>query len=262
MPLNQDLPVPDPASVAFVYNGHDITFDDKRFVCVTDMWRAAGSIPGREFKKWRSYQGANFIDSLAQNLKVRRADLTRSVTGRPPWAGTWGHWQIALAYAKHLSPEFHRFVNEAFREWNEERVNPDLKVQRAVDGYRRRGWDDQRITARIEGVVQRKLFTDTLQAHGVAGRGYAICTDAINREVLGGTAKEVKLTRGLPAKAETRDHLEGYELAGIRFAEAMASKRITDGCAHGNGPCCNVCREAGHAVGMAMAKMGLAPIGT
>ena len=29
--------------------------------------------------------------------------------------------------------EFHRFVNEAFREWAEEKANPDLKAERAID---------------------------------------------------------------------------------------------------------------------------------
>ena len=262
MSENQDLPIPDQSRIAFVYNGQTVTFDENRFIDVTQMWRASGSPPMKKFAEWRRYSGATFITDLAKEHRVGIAHLIRVTRGggsNP--SSTSAHWQVALAYAKYLSNEFHRFVNEAFREWAEEKANPDLKVDRAVDGYRRKGWDDQRIAARVDGVVQRKLFTDTLKVHGVQGSGYALCTDAINKEVLGGSAKEIKLSRGVPAKAVTRDHLETYELAGIRFAEAMASKRMTEGCTHGSGPCCKVCREAGEAVGSAMVKMGLAPVG-
>jgi hypothetical protein len=178
-------------------------------------------------------------------------------TGTDPGA-TWAHWQIALAYAKYLSHEFHRFVNEAFREWAEEKADPELKARRAVEAYRRRGKDDGWILARMEGVVQRDRFTKALKENGVEGPGYAVCSDAINRAVLGGSARQIKRARGASEKARTRDHLDSLELAALRFVEAMVERRIcTTTTAKGNDACRRVCREAGVATQQAMASMEL-----
>src|SRR5262249_49670413 len=154
---------------------------------------------------------------------IRASRKTRTDLGT-----TWAHWQIALAYAKYLSHEFHRFVNEAFREWAEEQADPDLKARRAIAGYRRRGKDDRWILARLDGIVQRRRFTDALKAYGVQGAGFARCTDGINKAVLGRSARQIKRARGVPPSARTRDQLDAVELAAIRFAEAMAEERIGD----------------------------------
>jgi hypothetical protein len=181
-----------------------------------------------------------------------------TVGGGPKPSATWAHWQVALAYAKYLSNEFHRFVNEAFREWAEEQADPDLKARRAIEGYRRRGKDDGWILARLDGIVQRRRFTETLKDHGVQGAGFAICTDGINKEVLGHSARQLKRARGVPAGARTRDQLGALELAALRFAEAMAEERMGDDHVRGNAACGRLCREAGTATRRAMDSMGLA----
>lgn len=143
--------------------------------------------------------------------------------------GTWAHWQIALAYAKYLSNEFHRFVNEASREWAEEQADPDLKARRAVAGYRRRGKDDRWILGHLEWIVRRHRLADTLKEHGAEGVGYARCTDAINRGVLGGTARKIKLARAGRAG----------------FAAARAVCHVQDGYLHGHGLRYAILRDAG-----------------
>ena len=49
---------------------------------------------------------------MAEKEKVRGADLLSKTYGRN--GETFAHWQIALAYAKYLSPELHMAVNEVF----------------------------------------------------------------------------------------------------------------------------------------------------
>ena len=254
MPENSGLPAPQ--GIAFHYQGHEVRYDENKFIDVTEMWRSVESPENKKFKDWKRKDGASFISDLSKDRKVPVGHLYKFTPGKH--GGSWAHWQIAIAYAKYLSNDFHRFVNEAFREWAEENANPDLKITRGVEGYKRLGWDARRIEARIGGLVQRHLFTDMLKEHGVAGRGYAICTDAINREVLGASANQIRLARGLSPNAPVRDALETEELAAIGFAEAMARKKIDGDCAHGNGECCEVCRQSGQAVYAAMAAMGLA----
>lgn len=246
-----------PVRVAFSYNGTEVTRDETNKVNLTAMWVASGSPKNQDPRQWQRKEGAGFIASLARSLDVPTGHIARSDKGGKGGGGTtWAHWQAALAYAKYLSHDFHRFVNEAFREWAEEKANPDLKATRAVDGYRARGWDDKHILSRLEGIVQRRGFTDTLKDHDVKGVGYAHCTDTINIQVLGATAREVKIARGLSVSAKTRDHLESHELAALRFAEALAERSIKNECAHGNGQCCDVCRRSGEAVKTAMRMMG------
>jgi hypothetical protein len=51
---------------------------------------------------------------LAESLNVGISHLWNSEPGRHNGA-TWAHWQIGLAYAKYLSPEFHAWCNEVVR---------------------------------------------------------------------------------------------------------------------------------------------------
>lgn len=48
----------------------------------------------------------SFISLIAANLKQPEMAVWHAQRGRHG-SGTWAHWQIALAYAKYLSPEFH-----------------------------------------------------------------------------------------------------------------------------------------------------------
>lgn len=260
MSSTPDLPARRPSALAFIYNGHEVKYDDRRLIDVTAMWKAVGSPKDREFWQWKRKSGASFIKDLASALDLPTGHIqrtTRGGSGVGGSGGSWAHWQIALAYAKYLSNEFHRFVNEAFREWVEEKADPGLKIDRGVDGYRKQGRTEKWIGARVDGIVKRNYLTDTLQRHGVQGIGFAKCTDAINRGVLGGSAKEIKLSRGLPAKARTRDNLTSLELGALKFAEMMAEEKVEEGRVRGDSQCTDVCTQAGEATYQAMAAMGL-----
>jgi hypothetical protein len=161
-----------------------------------------------------------------------------------------------LAYAEHLSTDVHRRVHEGFREWVEEEANPDLKAVRAIEGYRRRGKDDAWIAARLDGLVRRGQLTDDLKAHGVEGAGYAICTDAINQEVLGMSAREIKQSLGLAKSASVRDRLSEGDLDDLRIAEVAARRRVNGQQARGNLACARACREAAAATRKFLDSMG------
>jgi hypothetical protein len=126
--------------VAFVYNGYEVCFDEQRFIDVTQMWRAHGSPPNRRFADWvRTREGLDFVEDLRKSKGHKESSHsgycppTHLYTTTPGFSPTtYAHWQIALAYAKYLSPEFHRYVNTAFKEWAEEKANPDLKVVQAI----------------------------------------------------------------------------------------------------------------------------------
>lgn len=243
-----DLPAV--ADVAFVYEGVRVTINERRLVNMTEMWEAAGRPANRDPRQWRRKEGAEFVRDLATSLNVPVGHIF--VTHRGRGGATWAHWQAALAYAAYLSPRFHRFVNEVFREWTEEASDPDLKVERAIEAYRRRGRDDAWIADRIEGICRRKALTATLAEHNCRKTGdenpYAEATRAISLRVLGATPRELKQARGLPPAARTRDALDRHELIRLQFAESEAQRLIVQTGALGNHECVDCCRRAGEAV--------------
>lgn len=99
-------------------------------VSLTDMWRAAGSEPRNKPAEWyRTDMGRAFIAFVADNLKSGETHLWQTRLGRN--GGTWAHWQIAMAYAKFLSPQFHMWANTVIRERMEGGANraPELDLR-------------------------------------------------------------------------------------------------------------------------------------
>jgi hypothetical protein len=98
-------------SVKLVYSGHDIR-DRNEMLSLTDMWRATKSEPNRCPIDWIRKEGAPFIEFITHELKVTHGHFEpiQSLRGGSE-PGTWAHWQIAMAYAKYLSPEFYAWYN-------------------------------------------------------------------------------------------------------------------------------------------------------
>lgn len=91
--------------------------DDAEFLCLTDMWRAAGSDESRRPVEWlRSARGEEFVQFVRENLKVgdSHVEILRTIRGGTEPA-TWAHWQLGMAYAQYLSPEFHAWCNDVVR---------------------------------------------------------------------------------------------------------------------------------------------------
>lgn len=246
-------------SVAFNYGGVDVLFDDARLLSLTDMWKAEGSPKNKAPKDWLATdQGKGFVDHLSKNLNVATNHIWKGRRGKH-LGGTWAHWQIALAYAKYLSHEFHRQANEALREFAREAADPGLKAERAITGYQRQGYDLAWIERRFSGKVNRKAMTSTMADHNSKRIGqdnpFAEGTRSISLAVLGKTPKEIRAEKGLSDSARTRDYLSTEELISIEWAEIQARKLMINEAADGNAECVDACRRAGRAVKLALASL-------
>jgi len=236
--------------LAFSYNGVDFTFDDRRFINLTAMWKAAGSETSKDPRQWRRKEGSGFIADLAKNLNVPLGHIIVGERGKG--GATWAHWQISVAYAKYLSHEFHRFVNEAFREWAEEKADPGLKIERGIDAYLKHGKEVEWIERRFKGITARKALCSTMADHNCKIRGndnpYAEITRAISLKILGKTPSEIREEKGLAKSAATRDALDESELLSIEWAEVQARKLIKTEAADGNVECVDAGRRAASAI--------------
>lgn len=243
--------------IAFSYNGVDFPFDDRQFINLTAMWKAAGSPANQDPRQWRRKEGAGFIADLAKSLDVPVGHIAKSTKGGKGGGGdTWAHWQASVAYAKYLSHEFHRLVNEAFRQFVKEEADPGLKLDRAITAYQRQGKDLDWIGRRLKGVVARKALCSTMADHNCKVRGcdnpFAEITRTITLQVLGKTPKEIREDKGLAKSAPTRDSLDEEQLISIEWAEIQARKLIKAEAADGNIECVDAGRRAGKAIKTAL----------
>ena len=134
-----------------------------------------------------------------------------------------------------------------FRKWAAGIIaDPDKALDHAVLKFKRMGWSDQRIKARLEGKVARYRLTDTLKNHGVTHPlEYARCTDAVNVELFGQTAKQLKASRYVKA---TRDGLDDVELAALTLAELKSGRTIEQSEAWGADQCEEICSDVARKV--------------
>ena len=94
----------------------------------------------------------------------------------------------------------------------DETFDPSLAVQRAIDTYRAKGYDEDWIIKRIKGIQDRKKLTEVWKDNGVDSNvEYAILTNDIYREWSGMTAKEYKEFKGL-RKESLRDNMSDIEV--------------------------------------------------
>ena len=95
----------------------------------------------------------------------------------------------------------------------DEVFDPSITIQRAIDTYRAKGYDEDWIIKRIKGIQDRKKLTDVWNSNGITEEvEYAILTNEIYKEWSGFTAKQYKQHKGL-RKESLRDNMTDIEVA-------------------------------------------------
>ena len=95
----------------------------------------------------------------------------------------------------------------------DEVFEPSITIQRAIDTYRAKGYDEDWIIKRIKGIQDRKKLTDVWNSNGITEEvEYAILTNEIYKEWSGFTAKQYKQHKGL-RKESLRDNMTDIEVA-------------------------------------------------
>jgi|SRR3972149_253319 len=243
--------------IAISYRGHNflLKISHGQEVNLTDLWKAVGAPKGKETWNWLEQDGTRqFVEVFCDSLNLPQKEVLRTARGKG--GGTWAHWQIALAYAKYLSPKLHLAVNQVFKERLEEERDPELGVARArerqIKVYQKQGKSPEWIQARLNGIEQRNSFTSSLARHGVDRDGFPLCTDATYRGVLGGSSRRLKEKHGLEEDANLRDSLTKVGSIAVALSEAIAEERIEQEDHYGNSACARVCEQSGRSVRKAL----------
>ncbi|MDR7124072.1 KilA-N domain-containing protein [Pseudotabrizicola sp. 4114] len=226
-------------TTAMVIRGRKIATDINGLVSLTDIHSASGFSKNRTPGDWLGLQTTT--QRILRVLKLNtgksgnwtKTDYrTATYAKRGAGGGTFADPRLALDYAEYLNPALAIEVKEVFLRYKS--ADPTL-----ADEVLQRATDEQNEWAatRALGRVKRNEFTEALKQHNVSGFGYGNCTNAVYKEVLGGTSKAVLKARDLPEKTNLRDKMSKDELVYVMMAETLARQRIEDEKPTGNTPC-------------------------
>jgi hypothetical protein len=209
-----------------VIRGRIIQVDDKGFVCLNDIWRAAGFSKNQSPSHWT-------VLGITEKLIVALLDRNAKQNGisnynpksviyakRGQGGGTYADVRLALKYAEYLNPKLALEVAEVFVRYKaaDPTLADDILERASAEANE---WAGKRALAR----AGRRPFTDTLKRHGVrVPIDYARCTDAVYIGLFRKTARQLKTVK--QANASLRDAMDAVELTVVATGEALARERI------------------------------------
>ena len=175
-------------------------------------------------KKRMSEEEKSELSTICRQLKLKAPDGKMRLTDV---ADMQGIFRIIQSVPSPKAEPFKMWLAEVGKERIDEIIDPELTIDRALEGYARKGYSREWINQRLQAVQVRKELTDTWQDHGVkAGNEYAILTNEISKAWSGMTTREYKDFKGLK-KENLRDNISTTELILNMLAET-ATKDIAE----------------------------------
>lgn len=226
--------------------GRPVRVDPQGRVSLNDIHQAGGFSKNYKPSDWGALASTrDLIAITAQKSSGKSGTLSKNDVlsvycvkmGRG--GGIWAHPNLALAYAKYLSPALHYEVNEVFLRYKA----ADATL---ADDVLARGTKEDNEWAGVRALSRSKRteYTKTLQDHGVAGSGYGSCTNAIYVGLFDKDANSLKKAKGLKPSANLRDKMSTDELVFTMAAETLAKNRIDYEDARGNEECRKASRRS------------------
>ena len=175
-------------------------------------------------KKRMSEEERSELSTFCRQLKLKSTD---GKSYKTDVADMQGIFRIIQSVPSPKAEPFKMGLAEVGKERIDEIIDPELTIDRALEGYARKGYSREWINQRLQAIQVRKELTDTWQDHGVkAGNEYAILTNEISKAWSGMTTREYKDFKGLK-KENLRDNMSTTELILNMLAET-ATKDIAE----------------------------------
>lgn len=175
-------------------------------------------------KKRMSEEERSELSTFCRQLKLKSTD---GKSYKTDVADMQGIFRIIQSVPSPKAEPFKMWLAEVGKERIDEIIDPELTIDRALEGYARKGYSREWINQRLQAIQVRKELTDTWQDHGVkGGNEYAILTNEISKAWSGMTTREYKDFKGLK-KENLRDNMSTTELILNMLAET-ATKDIAE----------------------------------
>jgi len=175
-------------------------------------------------KKRMSEEERSELSTFCRQLKLKSTD---GKSYKTDVADMQGIFRIIQSVPSPKAEPFKMWLAEVGKERIDEIIDPELTIDRALEGYARKGYSREWINQRLQAIQVRKELIDTWQDHGVkAGNEYAVLTNEISKAWSGMTTREYKDFKGLK-KENLRDNMSTTELILNMLAET-ATKDIAE----------------------------------
>lgn len=175
-------------------------------------------------KKRMSEEERSELSTFCRQLKLKSTD---GKSYKTDVADMQGIFRIIQSVPSPKAEPFKMWLAEVGKERIDEIIDPELTIDRALEGYARKGYSREWINQRLQDIQVRKELTDTWQDHGVkTGNEYAILTNEISKAWSGMTTREYKDFKGLK-KENLRDNMSTTVLILNMLAET-ATKDIAE----------------------------------
>ena len=148
---------------------------------------------------------------------------------------------------------------EPFKMWlanlGSERIDevfdPEIAIKRAINYYRKRGYSDKWIEARLKGILDRNKLTDIWKEGGITENyEYGILTNEIYKEWSGMKANEYKAYKGI-RKESLRDNMSDIEVALTDLGEIATRELAKEHKPYGLEQNKKIAKMGGHAAKVA-----------
>ena len=188
--------------------------EEKYYISVVDIVRVlVDSKEPRKYWNWlknKLKKEEEFeTSSITRQLKLKASDGKYRMTDV---VDIEGMFRIIESVPSKNAEPIKQWLAKLGKERIDEVFDPSIAVQRAIDLYRAKGYDEAWITRRVKGIQDRKSLTDVWKDSGITEpKEYAILTNEIYKEWSNMTAKEYREFKGL-RKESLRDNMSRMEV--------------------------------------------------
>ncbi len=177
------------------------------------------NIPKRywsDLKRKLTEEGSQLYENIVQ-LKIKSQKDGKSYL--TDTLDTKGILRLIESIPSPKAEPFKLWLAQMGKERIDELFDPEIAINRAIDYYRNRGYDDKWIEARLRGILDRKKLTDVWKENGITKNyEYAVLTNEIYQEWSGMKASEYKEYKNI-RKESLRDNMTDVEVALANLGE-------------------------------------------
>lgn len=226
--------------------------EEKYYISIVDIVGViAGSNRPRKYwsdlKKNLIKEGFEVSEKIGQ-LKLKSQDGKYRMTDV---CDIEGMFRIIESIPSKNAEPIKQWLAHLGKERVDETFDPSIALQRAIDLYRTKGYDEEWIAKRMKSIQERKKLTDIWKENGIESNiEYAILTNEIYKEWSGMTAKEYKQYKGL-RKENLRDNMDNIELILTDLSEEATKRLATKQKPNGLKENIKVAKMGGHAAKVA-----------
>ena len=201
--------------------------DEKYYISIVDIVGVlADSKEPRKYWSWlktKLKKEEDFeLSSITRQLKLKSTDGKYYNTDV---CDIEGMFRIIESVPSKNAEPIKQWLAKLGKERIDEVFDPSISVQRGIDTYRAKGYDEAWIQKRIKGMQDRKKLTDVWKDGGITeNKEYAILTNEIYKGWAGMTAKEYKQFKAL-RKESLRDNMSDIEVTLADLGE-IATREI------------------------------------